>query len=242
MPSAETTSLLPLDPDILLPLRDFLRLLPGVHSRKAFGLLTEAWFDALVNGPEVRLGEFVLGDTHENLFPSRDTGVTCLTPAGATRLLVAYREGAIPLAASAKPGEPDPAALAYACSYADLLRRSQEKAEQLRAEQAGRNAERAEIATLIKDPEAVPESRFTYALLDAIFWEHHGAGSGTLPIGGVLVSKSVTPYASNSGSTRDHAVVFEWTGSDGTTHTLEKPSRFSANRRNDAERHWGLPG
>lgn len=62
-----------------------------------------------------------------------------------------------------------------------------------------------------------------------------------LTVGGVDVRKEVQRYASNSGKSGDFSVTFTWKGADGESHRLEKPSHYEGNRRNDADRNWGLP-
>lgn len=231
-----------LDPEVLLPVREFLRLLPGTHVPDASRLLLDAWFNALVEDQDVMLGEHSLGCAdQEVLFMARETGMTCVTPLGAERLIDAYRRGALPRTAAGKLGEPAQTALAYANSYAALAGLSGARTEGQQREAAALAARRAEFDSLVNHPEAVPESRFDYPLLDAIFWKHLGAGSGTMHIGGVTVAKSLARYASNSGKHTDHAVRFDWVSVDGTPRFVEKPSQFEMNRRNDERRNWGLP-
>jgi len=60
-------------------------------------------------------------------------------------------------------------------------------------------------------------------------------------IGGIEVEKLVSVYKSNSGKSSDSNVTFTWRSFDGQYHCIEKESIYSNNRRNDAERNWGLP-
>ena len=76
-----------------------------------------------------------------------------------------------------------------------------------------------------------------------MFYRKFGAFRGykTMILDGIEVEKSVFVYQSNSGKTHDSEVTFSWTDSKGEPHRLCKPSLYSENRRNDANRNWGLP-
>ena len=60
-------------------------------------------------------------------------------------------------------------------------------------------------------------------------------------IGGIKVNKFLLRHESNSGRSHDWEVIFTWESKDGPPKSLKKESRFGNNRRNDAERNWGLP-
>lgn len=96
-----------------------------------------------------------------------------------------------------------------------------------------------------RDLSAVLEVEFSYRMLNDLFFEHVGAfrGARTLFVGGIAVTKYVShAYKSNSGKSRDSEVEISWVGSDGQKRTVSNGgSRYRANRRNDAERDWGLP-
>lgn len=234
-----------LDPEVLLPLREFLRLLPGTHAQAAHQLLADAWFDALVEGGEVLLAGRSLGpaDGDDALFVARDTAVACVTPYGAERLVAAYRQGALPRTASVpgKLAEPAPAAVAYANSYATLARQSRERAKEQRRAAALRADRPVKFESLVKNPEAVPESKLDYELLDAIFREHRGPGSGTMHIGGIAITRSFACYSGNSGKNSSHAVRFEWVSANGACRVVDTPRQREAHRHNDEHRNWGRP-
>lgn len=154
-----------------------------------------------------------------------------VTPEGAALLLRLYDAGLFELKLS-HAGRGDPANLrAYAASRPALL------ALAIRNEEA-----RRAHAVLVKHPERIAEADFTYELLNHVFIEHYGLRGGTtrMEIGGLLVTKEVFTYPSNSGKSHDSKVTFSWVSQDGTTREFHKPSLFAGNRRNDPERNWGL--
>ncbi len=90
----------------------------------------------------------------------------------------------------------------------------------------------------VGDLASLDPSSFSYDLLEAAFWEHHGPGDGTLLIGGIEVTKTVTPYRSNSGKSTSYKVTFTFE-IGGEARSMMKASRFEGNRRNDPNRSWG---
>ena len=95
----------------------------------------------------------------------------------------------------------------------------------------------------MEDPSTMPVGEFTAFLLDRIFWKKCGPckGTQTLEIGGVQVTKLLGAHQkSNSGKSGSWSVSFKWMDADGKEHCIDKDSRFAANRRNDADRNWGL--
>ncbi len=91
------------------------------------------------------------------------------------------------------------------------------------------------------DLKLVDPNKIDANTLDDLFWKHHGKGPGSLTVGGIKVTKSIDRYSSNSGKSKDWRVTFTWTNSDGMAVSRVKESRYEDNRRNDAERNWGLP-
>jgi hypothetical protein len=161
-----------------------------------------------------------------------------LTPT-ALRLLIELRDkGALPTARRTLDPVPENL-LAYAArNEAELLAESERLKEQRRQQ---KESEDEALKRKLDNLDAINEPEFTWSLLNQLFWHHQGKGQDTLTIGGLKVTKSLTPYASNSGKTRDFSVTFSWTARDGTACGLSRESRFADNRRNDAERNWGLP-
>lgn len=88
--------------------------------------------------------------------------------------------------------------------------------------------------------EELRESEFSYQTLNDYFWNKGWRKACTQEIDGVLVTKTLTPYSSNSGKSRDFSVSYSWTGCDGVLREANKKSSFEANRRSDPERNWGL--
>lgn len=159
-----------------------------------------------------------------------------VTPEGAAFLIRLYEADVFDLRAK-RLGRSDPVELrAYAASRPALEARG----AALREEEARAAAQR--VAWLAHS-EQIPVSAFSYRLLNDVFF-HHGVatmGVASMEIGGVAVSREAMPYASNSGKSRDWSVRFTYTGADGDEVTIEKESHYAENRRNDADRNWGLP-
>lgn len=166
-------------------------------------------------------------------------------PSGAAKLTELYRRGLL-YTSGKKPGQVQQWLIDYAAaSESDVMNRS--KALWIRDFEAADQAEATRLAlsqverAQLRNLAAFQEPEFTYALLDAIFWENIGKGYGELVIGGIQVRKSVLTYTSNSGKSRSSEVEFTWVSPSGELKSLLKESRYAGNRRNDADRDWGLP-
>lgn len=225
-----TAADVPLDPNDFWAFTKFAKHLGGLKPRVTLNWLKDRFYEACsTDAPEVDLnGTLVLKSEMSQLFCQDDWGAERISPDGAA-LLVRLHTAGVLLYKTSKPGPVAPAAQSYIDSKPVLL------AKVLQA-----RAEREAYARKVAEPSAIREEEFTYRLLDDVFWKHQGKGTGTLEIGGVLVRKSVNTLSSNSGKTHDSAVRFTWRAADGVEKVLSKPSIYTDNRRNDAERNWGL--
>lgn len=220
-----------LDVDDLLATSAFLAMLPGVKPRVAKAEIRNLFDDAVIEyKDEFRVGEeAVTVDEANELFISTLGVADRVSPKGARLLIRLYRAGALPMK-WAKPRDVPENAQAYADSQADLEERARVRQEKRRAEEQAYQAK-------LERPEDIAESKFTYRLLDDLFWYHLGKGEGTLTVGGLEVHKSLVAYKSNSGKSRDFTVTFSWTSPKHGTRVLEEQSEFAQNRRNDADRN-----
>lgn len=162
---------------------------------------------------------------------SKGFGNNRVTPTGASLLIRMYEAGLFELRKK-KAGLGDPVELrAYANSLPEIL-------EAMRKDEEARQAR----ALLIDQPERITEQDFTYSLLNSVFIRHHGLQGGSIQmrIGGLLVTKSVFIYWSNSGKSHDSDVIFSWVSADGTAQKIQKESLYANNRHNDPDRNWGL--
>jgi hypothetical protein len=178
---------------------------------------------------ELKPGVIVTAAEIEEGFTGDD--LARVTPEGAALLIRLYEAELFDLQPP-HAGRGDPARLrAYAASRPDLLALVTQDEEARRARKA-----------LVQHPERIAEADFTYELLNHVFIEHHGLQGGItrMEIGGLLVTKEVFTYPSNSGKSHDSNVTFSWVSQDGTPREVNKPSMFSGNRRNDPDRNWGL--
>jgi hypothetical protein len=200
----------------MLSLTVFLKLLPGIKPLKARHLILEGSLLTSEQRNDIRKRELNIFDT-----------VLEVGPDAAEAIAEAYRAGKLPMQkASLRPSR-----IPEADSYlADAPRLRQEIAKRQRLERA------------VRDPSVLTEADLSnYQLLDRVFFAAKGAGEGTLELAGIPVTKSLAGYSSNSGKTTGWRVTFSWTGSDGIAQSIEKVPPEASNRRNDAERNWGLP-
>jgi RHH-type rel operon transcriptional repressor/antitoxin RelB len=238
---------------LLMKQSEAISLLPNIKPRKAKCVLDEinyfffheylesgysedekGYSSFEMNGLSITMGEFKSAVISAPTTWGEETNY--VTPEGAALLLRMYKSGCFELDKK-REGVGDASKLeAYAASGETLLRQyaqdqdlaAQKKAQELRWKE---------------HPEELPEDKFTPSLLNDIMWHHGVKGMHvSMEIGGITVTKSVSRHTSNSGKTQDNTVVFRWTGSDGVDHEeFLKKSYFENNRRNDADRNWGLP-
>ena len=230
---------LDVDASLCMTFRAFAKLLPGFRMRSGFQWLQNAWFEAIrAEASQVRLSDTIAVEPEylANMFGDLKSEAGAITPDGARLLVELYDAGQLEL--NAKSRKPVPEAVqAYIASEAVLHAQTSATRE---ARPAKAN-EAAAAQARLKNPASYPEAEFTWTLLDDLFWANHGKGAGDLVIGGVLVSKTLNMHRSNTGKTRDFAVSFSWTSKEGSPCCLTKESRFANNRRNDADRNWGIP-
>ena len=173
-----------------------------------------------------------------NIRDTPDYGRIKIMPQGAKTLIALYQAGGLFSESDrkAKVEQVNEALISYSKSEEELIRKTTAKKD---AVIKARN----EYKELMKNPENISVRDFTYSLLNDVFWANLGKCSGVqhLTIGGVSVVKSVQPYRSNSGKSRDFEVSFEFTDESGERKTITKNSVFAGNRLNDPERNHGLP-
>ena len=234
---------LDVDASLCMTFRAFAKLLPGFRMRSGFQWLQNAWSEAIfADASQVRLSDTIAVEPEHlaNMFSDLESEAGAITPDGARLLVELYDAGQLEL--NGKGRKPVPEAVqAYIASEAVLHAQTPATREARTAKAKALSHEAAAAQARLKNPASYPEAEFTWPLLDNLFWANHGKGAGELVIGGVLVSKTLTLHTSNTGKTRDFAVSFSWTSADGSPCYLTKESSFANNRRNDADRNWGLP-
>lgn len=196
-------------------LSHFLASLPGIRPIKTRRLILEGGL----------LSEQERTDIHCRNASMIDT-VLEVGPDAAAAILAAYKSERLPMRKGQKPtAAPD--AEAY-LARGDVLRR--------------KIAERRRQELAVKDPSLIVETDFTnHRLMDIVFFAKIGSGSGSMVLAGIKVNKTVSGYRSNSGQTIGWSVRFDWVGSDGEHRYSEVIPPEANNRRNDADRNWGLP-
>lgn len=224
-----------------MTLIEALKCLPGVMPNKSKELIANALEMNFIPGSlEIadfcyRVGETeLLQEEYEEIHIELESfyGTTIKTsPQGAKVLMKLYRNGDLVMHKGKCITEaPELQA------YIDKESYFREEADRIRREDEYRKY-------LIKNPDEIKESDFSYSLLNDVFYHKFGAfrGHKTIILDGIKVNKSVFVYQSNSGKTHDSEVIISWTDSKGEGHKLCKPSFYSENRRNDPDRNWGLP-
>lgn len=224
-----------------MTLVEALKCLPGVMPNKSKKLIDDALEISYVPGSmEIsdfgyRVGETKLSQEeykaiHIEVQSFYGTTIR-ISPQGAKVLMKLYRNGDLVMHKGKSITESTELQ-----AYIDKESAFKEEVDRIR-----RKDERKKY--LIENPDKIKEADFSYSLLDSVFYHKFGAirGYKTMILDGIEVKKSVFVYQSNSGKTHDSEVTFSWTDSKGETHSLCKPSLYSENRRNDANRNWGLP-
>lgn len=194
---------------------EFLKSLPGVAPRKAYTLVME--------------GDLLSRELRRDLHPRSDSLfdlVTVVGPDAAAAILNAYKEGLLPMQRG-KTIQDATEAEAYV-----------HDAEPLREE----IRERRRINDCVDDVSLVRESDFyDHHLMNRIFFKHSGPGPGSLTLAGIVVSKDIRSFSSNSGNSTGYESTFTWTSSDGGVRSSGSGLPSEAfNRRNDEDRNWGL--
>lgn len=195
-------------------LTKFLTGLPGIKPIKARRLVLESDLLSKDERADIR---------------SRDRSFLDLVldvgPDAAAAILAGYKQGHLPMKRGEVPTDA-PAAEAYV-AMGDGLR--QQIAERHRKERA------------VKDPSIIVEDDLAdHWLIDRVFIQNIGPGSGSMVLAGITVCKQVVGYRSNSGKSTGWRVRFDWTSSDGKPRHSEISPPEADNRRNDADRNWGL--
>jgi hypothetical protein len=226
----------------LMQLSTALGYLPGVKPRRAAEDLVRAYYrliDERIRFEQLEVGQHgekeetldLSGVTvdffghplsmsdFEGLAARSDFGSRCITPKGVLLLIKLYQEGAFERKKVKKglPEEPSPALHEYAAKEAELLAKSAARRKDNADWLAKRDA-------YLENPASVPEAEFSYSLLNALFFKHHGPGSATMDVGGLRVTRGVATDSSNLGKIQESTVVFRWTSADGQSHELSKES------------------
>ncbi|MER9585252.1 hypothetical protein [Mesorhizobium sp. M0276] len=199
----------------MLSLTVFLNLLPDIKPLKARQLILEGSLLTDEQRQDIRMRDLNVFDTLLEVGPD-----------AAAAIVEIYKAGKLPMQKASFRPAAVPEAEAY---LADAPRYRAEIAERQRLERA------------VRDPSVLRESDLdNYRLLDRLFFALKGSGDGTLVLAGIIVTKSLVGYSSNSGKTTGWRVSFSWTASDGQKRLIEKVPPEADNRRNDPERNWGL--
>lgn len=223
-----------------MTLIEALKCLPGVMLNKSKKLIDNALKINFIPG-SLEIADFcyhvgeteLLQEEYEEIHIELESfyGTTIkISPQGAKALMKLYRNGDLVMYKGKCITEaPELQA------YIDRDGYFKEEADRIKREDERRKY-------LIKNPDEIKESDFSYSLLDEVFYHKFGAfrGHKTMILDGIKVNKSVFVYQSNSGKKHDSEVIISWTDSTGEDHELCKPSFYSENRRNDSNRNWGL--
>lgn len=232
--------------DLLVKRKDAIDLLPNVKPRKAKRLLDnirEYFLEMYCHDDEPYepydiKGMLITESDYQMMMVIADDywgEVDYITPEGAAILIRMYRKGCFELKKRNDCLGDTQELEEYAASGERLF--SQHAVLKEHDKQ-----QRAQELYWKEHPEELPEDKFTASRLNAIMWHHNVIGThSSMDIGGITVTKEVSQYKSNSGKSHDNEVVLKWIGSDGIPREeYLRTSSYRNNRRNDADRNWGL--
>lgn len=155
-----------------------------------------------------------------------------VSPLGARALLSLYEHDQLPLKPKSVKRVAEPL-LAYAAlteSLQDIIENRAARAKALDDER---------IARLNRPLADIPETDLQFTFLHDLFLFHR-VTNGSLTLGGIEVSKSLSMTRSNSRKSHDWNERFSWISSEGTPCAVQLDSIYNGNRSNDADRNWGL--
>jgi len=157
-----------------------------------------------------------------------------LSPKGAKTLIRLYEAKILPM--SVKKTKPVDHKLIEYTGQEDELRLKFEEMVNTKT------TEHEKWRSLVENPDLIQASDYSYKLLNEVFIHRFGlTGDAEMKIGPYQVTKTVAKYQSNSGKSYDWEVEFTYTDNDGNEKQIRKPSAYAGNRRNDADRNYGLP-
>jgi len=166
---------------------------------------------------------------YEDVFQWRKLAIS---PLGARALLRLYEHDQLPL----KPRTVKQAADTL-LSYASRTESIQDIIESRAAHAKAVDDER--IARLSKPLKDIPESELHLTFLHDLFLFHQ-ITNGSLTLGEIEVTKTLSLSRSNSRKSHDWNECFTWVSSDGDPCVVKSQSIYNGNRSNDADRNWGL--
>jgi len=199
------------NPELYLPLRHALRLLPNIRPVLAREQLGRARLQARrAQSRTARLAAIdVPLQALEEIFVQDGKGRPRVSPMGAALLLRLHAAGAFE-PCDWRRGTSSPVELErYADSLPALLQRQGEMEQARRA-----------VDDMVEHPERVRPDQFSYEVLSRIFHRHSGRGPGTLKVGGLEVTKLCRFMANTKKETK---VRFTWRDPSGKEQELTRP-------------------
>jgi hypothetical protein len=210
------------EPELYMPLRQALRLLPNIRPMLAREQLGRALFQARraqdrtarVATINVTLREL------EELFIQDGQGLPRVSPMGAALLLRLHAGGVFEFCDNAR-GTSAPVELErYAHSLPALLQRQAEMEESRRWQQ-----------DMVEHPQSLSPGQFSFEFLSRIFHRHKGRGPATFEVGGWEVTKHCLFMVN---SKRETNVRFTWRDSEGNHKELTRSDLLSRSRRGNS--------
>lgn len=202
-------------PEDYLPFSHVCRGLPSLRPRIAQATLREL-HESLA--PEIQLGHlrFPRADLADLFVPIVRDGfnASAVSPRGAELLARLYSAGVLDTGGKV-PATPSPELRAYVRGEGAWLDPARTRAET-------RAAYEARIADLVR----LHEREFTARLLDDVFRRHRGRGEGTLVVGGLQVTRTVSKQVVADGSML-FGLQFRWIGEGGEIKELAVTSRHA---------------
>lgn len=209
-------------PQDYLPFSQICRGLPSLRPRITQAILRdlhESADDEILIGhlriPRAELAELFVPIVRDGF------NAVAVSPRGADLLIRLYVAGVLDTGGKV-PGTPAPELCAYVRGQGPWLEPARTRADT-------RAAYEARIADLVR----LHEREFTARLLDDVFRRHRGRGEGTLVVGGLQVTRSLSKQVVADGSML-FGLQFRWIGEGGEIRELAVTSRHAG--------IWSQPG
>lgn len=198
--------------ELMMPLQDVLRALPGVYPIKLASHLRMLFTGAQGFGLTLSSPLSLSKDDVLAMFSSdKDTRHLRVTPYGVKKLVELYEQETLPLRPGVMELRPAPELLRYITSENDQVDKTLQKMQQFES-----------ALRLLPDPANITEDDFSFDLLHAIFEKYATQSTSVLLIGNRQVTRYISRIAQNGRKARGATVTFRWTSGNGESRELSR--------------------
>lgn len=218
-----------------LTLSEFLKLLPNIASTKSREMIGNGLNLFFKNGQFSDSIEIKGCTIYREDLSSLSIYGRVDAPAADT-IIRLYNADALPMAYGKRP-----TSCPKAEAYVERARFAAAERIAERAFEKDRSIEERKAYDLkLANISSIKEEEFTLALLNDIFYRHHGPGGGTLKIGGIEVKKDRPDrYKDDDDLHSNWSYTYSWTSHDGTPHTLHYEGKLQRMQSHRARRGGG---